>query len=890
MINADKILKSLVLLRHSKTGKILGTGFFVTDKGHFVTAYHVTRNVCVKDYVRCHWQDQSYHVQKVCSLLEADFYQSLGETLRLDITIYQIISSNEHFATDFLPLLNFDISEKFTPLEEVHYIGYRINGRAQLVNDFPICRRLDLTMYNKANSTWEVFTEDILSKGNSGSPIVDHHGHVVGLLVQGNQASDYVAIQSMHMLTDAVRRYDRQLYLSLIQYDTTYQAYRASQQQDFCGKAWPYAIDEDVFVSLFEFKTYSFDNTEAGQSKNTDCIQFLKTQLQDKSCVFCTGFYGMGKSTIARHFFENTKEPCIFLSLSGKHLSRYTGKSFTKEVCQSMLETMNKAPYELPVSRERLEEYVLQYLNSTDIIYVFDGIDEAIHPDNSLHTFIELLENLQNRFLLTSRKEFYAFFNAVHNKVWKKKHAVMELLPWSEKQWSIYTDQLRKIRPDKKSQIDQLLKSLKDKAYEDLPERPLFLKMISDLELGEPMGMHFPPDLRKNRSYIYKRYIYWKIDDDWRRKYCTTIKVDPSTFFEESRWLFRKLANLEYCKSVPEEGAVAFIHSLNKNIQANRTEDLQQTAGFSLAAIEAACSGLSQSTCDIILDYLVNQTTFFSLIYRNDGQHVRFSHKSFCEYLFAHNLAASIFPKAFDREFPDAKPLNIEFTELWKWYQTVEVSTHFKNDVTRIQLENGWTEEQRNGYIQSAFEAVLLKEEDFCTYSELIEELLYYSGHFKLQSSAVISLLKHLIAGDPSVHPVYYRTAHLSLAMMENVDYCLDYVDELINQYGADTCSNAFQVNRDIQENYYGASNLHTRLKSDIDNGFVATEILEGVMPLKIFSYFECQPFKQSEIGQAWGYLKMLQNLCRDKSYLRMCKMLENIRSIMEKNCQESNA
>ena len=173
-------------------------------------------------------------------------------------------------------------------------------------------------------------------------------------------------------------------------------------------------------------------------------------------------------------------------------------------------------------------------------------------------------------------------------------------------------------------------------------------------------------------------------------------------------------------------------------------------------------------------------------------------------------------------------------------------------------------------------------------YSELLEELLYYTGYFKLKSSAILNILKRIITNNSSVHPVYYRTASLSLAMVEKTDYCIDYVCNLIDSYNQDVKQEAFLVNRDIQINYYGKANLHINLKKNIDSKLFKEKKLEDVIPLKIFTYFACLPFKEAEFQDAKLYLEKIQYVCKEK-YSRMNNILKKTASIMEKNFHDNN-
>jgi hypothetical protein len=248
----------------------------------------------------------------------------------------------------------------------------------------------------------------------------------------------------------------------------------------------------------------------------------------------------------------------------------------------------------------------------------------------------------------------------------------------------------------------------------------------------------------------------------------------------------------------------------------------------------------------------------------------RFSHKSFCEYLVAFNLADSILGKTVEKA---------ECNETWNLYQTHEVSNLFEDEVARICFERSLSQQNRNRYPQEAFEKVLMTGADFGHYREMVEEIFCYAGRFKVSSPKILTILK-LIAGNPQgVKPVYYRTAHIALAFAKSPDYCMEYVEYLINSYEGN--KDAFKLNSRIQRYYYGERNLHSLLKADIDS-FVKKKKLRDIMPLKMFSYFTCLPFSPSESERAMTYLARLKEIRDRVGHLRMSRILEKAAVIME--------
>jgi hypothetical protein len=248
----------------------------------------------------------------------------------------------------------------------------------------------------------------------------------------------------------------------------------------------------------------------------------------------------------------------------------------------------------------------------------------------------------------------------------------------------------------------------------------------------------------------------------------------------------------------------------------------------------------------------------------------RFSHKSFCEYLVAFDLADSIFAETVEQA---------ECGDTWNLYQTHEVSNLFEDEVARVCFERSFSKQERNQYLQNAFEKVLLTGADFAHYRERAEEVLYYAGRFKVRSPQILRTLESITRDPQKVRPVYYRTAHIALAFAKSRNYCMSYVEYLIASYQGNR--DAFELNTRIQNYYYGERNLHAVLQADID-GFIENKKLSDIMPLKVFSYFTCLPFGPDEIEAARTYLAKVKEVCDSKGYSRMSQILGKTGDIME--------
>jgi len=354
------------------------------------------------------------------------------------------------------------------------------------------------------------------------------------------------------------------------------------------------------------------------------------------------------------------------------------------------------------------------------------------------------------------------------------------------------------------------------------------------------------------------------------------LKVHENSFRKDCFTLFRELANIEYKMSVPKRGAVDLFE------QNDNPMDMYDYAAFTMEDIRTIFTHTHFDVLDskFINDHLFGSTLFSTIrreIKEQGPDLFRFSHKSFCEYLFAFNLADSIF----GRTIKEA-----ECGLSWNIYQSHEVSSHFLEEVKRICYWNHLsTKRKRNQYFRAAFKKVILALSDLKNYSEKIEEVLYYTGKFKVNSPKIFDVLKEIIKDPSRVDQVYYRTAHISLSMGWSVDYCLDYVEYLIESYHNN--KEAFQLNSAIQIYYYGKANLHSVLSKDIDH-FITNEKakLQGILPLELFSYFTCLPFDATEIDRARKYLNKSKQTCNAKGYSRMSHILDETLPILESNSQ----
>jgi hypothetical protein len=887
-MNLKDINDKLVLVYEKSSGKPLGSGFIINEFGHFITCYHVVKDYAsIKDDIRCEWKEGSYRIRYIQSLADNGFYQALKESkFTIDLIILELIIPNKNFEVEHLPTLPFDMNTQLPKSFEVSFKGFnceKYNKReeAELSNV-----TTTLNNYKIENGLWLFTSESEIWRGYSGSPVLHPQlGEVMGVVVSRSPDNRQIgAIQSLHMLRNELKSYDDNYERFFRSPFSLYGEYHKGKCRSFEEDEWPYAIDKKEFVDAFDFKINRFSlKKEHGKDESNECIiPFVVEQLKEHP-VFCVGYYGMGKTTISKFLFTDyssysTDEHPVFISFRDAELPQMSSDHWNdyvaRIICQDFKKYVEVEPDSI-VKDELLLQYFKHFVNHNKVALIFDGIDEVPCDRTTLGKFAKWLKSLTCTYFLTSRAEFYAFFDVFGKHMKNQSNLIVELMPWRERQWRKYTENLIRKYPEKSEGIKTLRKALDNHVYETLPERPLFLKMISDQELDNKTELEeIPVDLKANRAAIYNRYIRWKIIDDWKWKRGIDC-VEEIDFRKGSFRLFCELANKEYEKSIPKGGAVELLgRDLHDGGSYTR-------AYFSMEEIRKACERIGEIKPDFVEQHF-SESTFFSMIRRDireikDGElnkEFRFSHKSFCEYMVGYNLAHSIFV-----EVPEDAICGFE----WNFYQTHEVSSHFLDEIVRIHGVEGFNKGIYKTHVQKAFEKELLLEHDLRSYSERLEQVLYYTGKLKIESSQIFEFLERICSDPKRIHPIYYRTAHLSLSLGKSVDYCLKYIEYLIDSFNSD--KKAFEWNTDIQINYYGKTNLHTIFQEDIDP-FIKNDKkrgkLEGILPLEIFSYFTCIPFDATEIGHSKEYLRTIRRICVEHKHTRMTKIIDETLPILK--------
>lgn len=888
MKHNDIIDKLVLICDAGQNGRPLGTGFIVNEFGHFITSYHVIRRAIgrnsLKDRIVCKWKGDVFRIQYIESLHVGGFYdaQKKGE-LPIDITVFELRIPNIGRGVNHLPVLTLDVNADLHEPIEVSFSGFNCET-SNKAEDADLMT-VTLTEYQEKNGLWMFAGEDEVWRGYSGSPVLHPQlGEVMGVVVrrfEENTQTGY--IQSLHMLSDQLRSYGYDCERLFRSPFSLYGRYHKRKCHSFESEEWPYAIDKKEFVDAFDFKTGRFPLKERWGLVNSNkrVVPFIVEQLKEHP-VFCVGYYGMGKTTISKFLFAeygaySQQEYPIFISLSNVRLSALNLTNWDAFVADKIYQDFKRLSK--PLSKGAIDtnltrEYFKHFVNHNKIVLIFDGIDEATYnKEESFGEFAELLKSLPCNYLLTSRMEFYAFFDEVGDRMGKFPHLVIELLSWGETQWGKYVGNLYEKYPEKSDSIEHLEKALEKGEYGTLSERPLFLKMISDLELDNDneLEKELPRASRSNRAAVYHAYVRWKIKDEYKRK-MRNQRAEKRYFRKESFWLFRYLADIEYEGSVPAGGAAEL---LGRDLRDGGTYTY---AGFTMGEIERVCAGFTVLNYDFVREHFLN-SSFFSMIRRDvekeseeeKDELFRFSHKSFCEYLVGYNLANSIF---------GGSPEEAECGRAWDFYQTHEVSTHFLDEMNRLYSAEDIEKGIQKPYLSKAFEKVLFAEHDLRNYSsERFEQVLYYTGKLKIESLRIFELLEKICSDPKEVHSIYYRTAHISLSLVKSVGYCVKYIEYLVESFNGS--KEAFKWNTDIQINYYGKANLRSALKKDVDK-FINGGKLDGILPLEIFSYFVCLPFDAMDINSAREYLNLIKKMCEKREHTKMVKVINEMLPILE--------
>lgn len=624
---------------------------------------------------------------------------------------------------------------------------------------------------------------------------------------------------------------------------------------------WPYIIDEKTFVNNFDF-LYGSIQSRSNFSNNTNCLSFLIENILSKP-ITCLGYYGMGKTTITKMafinwpYFDSNIFP-IYLELTQENLINYFRdtnliKIIIKEIKNRDPDSRSFKQWEKIFDKHNqmdIEENLKDLLFQGKIVLILDGIDESFNNNISLTNFLNFILSEKLLFLITCRLEYRPFLDIYHGLKNELKNILcLELLEWKEKQWDQYIIKLKKEYPKKLNLIEDFQTKLLNNVYSNLPGRPLFLKMLSDLEINNETNITLIQELSNNLAEIYFKFIQWKIVDDYDRKGGREYNFDKEQYVKECLSLLREIAYLEY---------KFFLRENYDHINLEKIKEICIQKHFSYLS--------SNDVQEILL-----RSSFFSILRRTDDLRFVFSHKSFMEYLIAFGTANCLFPDSFI-------PEDTHCNKMWLLYQTHEVNQHFINEIDRIQITRNLSIDERNEFIYKAFKTVIDNNKDNMNQlNERVQLVLYYTGYFKLDSKEIIEILKQIIDNKDQYDPIYYRTSSIALSMVLDPVYCEDYVLYLLKNYKSS--KHDFNLNNKTQLRYYGQTTLRKILKSDIDQYNKMNE--SSIISLKILTYFTADKIEKHEINDFYKYLDLIEVAADRQKHTKIKEICEIIKGIL---------
>ncbi len=576
----------------------------------------------------------------------------------------------------------------------------------------------------------------------------------------------------------------------------------------FGREEWPYDLDKNQFVRAVEYVVGDLKCRER-PIDDRDCLMHLKSEAGNRPLAI-VGYYGMGKTTLMKMLFASLAENWtdtvpIFLSLSNLHLRDVGRRQLGGTLAQVIASNRGAAVAADARQVETIQRTIDELIDSRKLLILFDGIDEALTDDREeLVTFLQQLHQFGLRYVLTCRLEYSPFFD-VGRQVFPAGHpAVVELRDWGPKQWALYVNALREELPEQRHLVDTFAARLESGHYANLPARPLFLRMLADLETRNDTDINIDERLSGNLSEVYFKFISWKVMDDYKRK--GGVRFDGVTFQLEAFDLLSQLATVQYKRGrTGQEGAIR-LGDVNKILVLGEFHELK----------------------DHVIRSLLH-SSLFSILRRSDENAFRFSHKSFMEYLVAHLYAATIFASPGD-------PSRSTCTGVWGEYQTHEVSQHFLQEVDRIRVSKNLTEARVLDHFREAFVAALRDDAsaDPNVLDERIQSVLYYAGRLRLRDNRIQSKLHSVLANPDSHHKIYRRSASIALAILESPKYIDEYALFLLNhrsERGSD-----FDLNLSISKEYYGVPGVERVLREDLKK-FLSGAERNPILSLRLLTY-----------------------------------------------------
>lgn len=639
--------------------------------------------------------------------------------------------------------------------------------------------------------------------------------------------------------------------------------YYRQKCDSFSKENWPYDIDERTFVENFDFLYGKFLSTYAKSDRKEGCLSFVSESILHGP-VICAGYYGMGKTVISKMLFkkwDSSKSSIypVYIALTHRHLKDFCeeelGKQIAKEVKSQVFEHSlhNEDEGLVEVFDEELfTKNIYRMIENRKILLIFDGIDESASEREELLGFLNLLFTKNFLVFLTCRLEYRPFFDSYQAlRADTKSHTYIELCEWEMPQWDAYIDGLFSVYSSKRELISSFSKKLRKGIYSTLPGRPLFLKMLSDLEINNETGISISPELSFNLAEIYFKFIKWKIRDDYNRK-GGVYDFDLKEFERECFDLLREVAFLEYQSTLENKESQVTLNSIQRICAEKKFVELSKE----------------------YITKILLKSSLFAILKRTSGDTFIFSHKSFMEYLVAFSLAYCLFPE-------DMNPSSATCDMIWHCFQTHEISRHFVNEVERARVTMKLGTEESKEFILNAFNRVVYEQlgGNLMNYDERFQEILYYIGKLKIRSPKLVKVLQQIVTNRNQYNPVYFRSASLALSRIMGDEYCERYVLHLIDDLKEK--KEDFRLNQDIQIRYYGEATLRRILKEDIDE-YISRRNSSSIISLKILTYFTAIPTPHENLGSLKEYLDQVNDAAIAQGHVNIQTICKEVSKMLD--------
>lgn len=164
----ERAMDSTVLITTSSGS---GSGFFVTPDGCALTAAHVIQDAMVRK-------------QKILVRTRGSFREFEATVVGLNQYYDTAMICIDRMSPAYLRVSN---TEDIRQGDAVYAIGHPAGGRTWNVTN-GVVSRMGYKMHNVGGPVWypryDIWTSAFISWGNSGGPLIDKHGDVIGMIVE----------------------------------------------------------------------------------------------------------------------------------------------------------------------------------------------------------------------------------------------------------------------------------------------------------------------------------------------------------------------------------------------------------------------------------------------------------------------------------------------------------------------------------------------------------------------------------------------------------------------------------------------------------------------------------------------------------------------------------